>query len=91
MREKACVSKECKCGRSGDSSSSTKSRVAGGRSYNGDTLFLIFNSAPVEHGTQENPKLEYKEKKKGRASIVLETSHTWGENVRFILVSDTAV
>lgn len=38
------------------SSPSTKSRVTGGRWYRGVAVFLIFNSAPVEHGTQENPK-----------------------------------
>lgn len=26
----------------------------------GHAVLLIFNSAPVEHGTQENPKLENK-------------------------------
>lgn len=36
----------------------------------GDTVFLIFNPAPVEHGTQENPKLEYKRQEKKNRELV---------------------
>lgn len=44
-----------KCGLLGESSS-TKSRLHRARQYGGHTSSSIFNSAPVEHGTQENPK-----------------------------------
>lgn len=56
MSENAGVPVGHTCGILGESRSSTKSRVLGGRWYKGDTEYLIFNSAPVEHGTQENPK-----------------------------------
>lgn len=64
LRKNPYNPKEHKGGILGQSGSRTKCRVTGGRWCGGYFLFLIFNSAPVEHGTQENPKLEYMEKKK---------------------------
>lgn len=74
------------------SSPSTKSRVTGGRWYRGVAVFLIFNSAPVEHGTQENPKLKYKGGRKRKINKELFKKHLiLGEknDVRFIQVSVT--
>lgn len=42
-----------------------------------DTVCLVLNSAPVEHGAQENPELEFKVGKKGKRRIKIFKRHIY--------------